>query len=63
MCREEYGVCGEIKEALTNIRTTVREEAVAAAAPKASMPCPYCGAVVVPDEKGCCEFCGSVIQA
>ena len=53
----------EIKEALTNIRTTVREEAVAAAAPKASMTCPYCGAVVVPDEKGCCEFCGSVIQA
>ena len=25
--------------------------------------CPYCGAVVVPDAKGCCEFCGSVIQA
>ena len=38
-------------------------EAVAAAAPKASMTCPYCGAVVVPDERGCCEFCGSVIQA
>ena len=33
----------EIKEALTNIRTTEREEAVAAAAPKPSMTCPYCG--------------------
>ena len=53
----------EIKEALTNIRTTVREEAVAAAAPKASMTCPYCGATTTPDANGCCEYCGGAIGA
>ncbi len=60
----EYEKIGkEIVEALTKIRTTVRENVEAANAPKASIKCPYCGAVVVPDAKGRCEFCGSVIDA
>lgn len=60
----EYEKIGkDIVEALTNIRTAVRESAAAANAPKASVKCPFCGAVVVPDAKGRCEFCGSVINA
>ena len=51
----------EIKSALTQIRTQVREEAAAAAAPKAAMTCPFCGATTTPDPSGCCEFCGSAI--
>lgn len=60
----EYEKLGqEIVDALTHIRTTVRENIAAANAPKASVKCPFCGAVVVPDAKGRCEFCGSVIDA
>ena len=58
----EYEKLGkEISDALTKIRSTVRENIAAANAPKASVKCPYCGAVVVPDSTGKCEFCGSVI--
>lgn len=58
----EYEKLGkEISDALTKIRSTVRENIAAANAPRASVKCPYCGAVVVPDSTGKCEFCGSVI--
>lgn len=51
----------EIKEALLQVRQQVREEAAAAAAPKAAVTCPYCGATTTPDASGCCEFCGGAI--
>ena len=51
----------EIKQALTSIRTQVRKEAQAAAAPKAAVTCPYCGATTIPDASGCCEYCGGAM--
>ena len=44
------------------VRQQAREEAAAAAAPKAAVTCPYCGATTTPDASGCCEFCGGAIN-
>lgn len=52
----------EIKEVLTTARQQVRAEAAAAAAPKAAVTCPWCGATTMPDAKGCCEFCGGALN-
>ena len=52
----------EIKEALQQIRQQVREEISAAAAPKVSVTCPYCGATTTPDASGCCEYCGGSVN-
>lgn len=57
---EEMGC--EIRDALLQIRQQAREEAAAAAAPKAAVTCPYCGATTTPDASGCCEFCGGAIN-
>lgn len=51
----------EIKAALLQIRQQTREVAAAAAAPKAAVTCPYCGATTTPDASGCCEFCGGAV--
>ena len=51
---EEMGA--EIKEALTQARRQVREEAAAA------VKCPYCGATTIPTENGCCEYCGGSVN-
>lgn len=59
--REAQAKADEIKATLTQVRDAEREAVVAANAPRASVKCPYCGAVVVPDASGKCEFCGSVI--
>lgn len=59
----EYEAMGqEIKEALTQARRQVREEAAAAAAPKTSVTCPWCGATTTPDPSGCCEYCGGALN-
>ena len=52
----------EIKRALTAIRTQARKEAAEAAAPKAAVTCPYCGATTTPDSSGCCEYCGGAVN-
>lgn len=57
---EEMGQ--EIRDALLQVRQQVREEAAAAAAPKAAVTCPYCGATTTPDASGCCEFCGGAVN-
>ena len=60
----EYKAMGEeIKEALLNVRQQVRDEVAAAAAPKAAVTCPYCGATTTPDASGCCEYCGGAVNA
>ena len=51
----------EIKAILLQARLDAREEAKAAAAPKTAVICPYCGASTMPDERGCCEWCGGAI--
>lgn len=57
---EEIG--REIKEILTGVRQQVRDDIEAAAAPKIAVTCPYCGATTIPDQNGCCEFCGGAIN-
>lgn len=52
----------EIKDALTQVRQQVRDEAAAAAAPKAAVTCPWCGATTTPDPSGCCEYCGGALN-
>ena len=51
----------EIKAALLQVRKQARDEMAAAAAPKAAMTCPFCGATTMPDANGCCEFCCGAI--
>ena len=59
----EYHAMGmEIKEILTAARQQVRDEAVAAAAPKTAVTCPWCGATTLPDANGCCEYCGGSVN-
>ena len=57
---EEMG--REIRDALLQVRQQAREEAAAAAAPKAAVTCPFCGATTTPDASGCCEFCGGAVS-
>ena len=57
---EEMG--REIRDALLQVRQQAREEAAAAAAPKAAVTCPFCGATTTPDASGCCEFCGGAVN-
>lgn len=60
----EYEAMGnEIKEILTNVRAQARESAKAAAAPKAVVTCPWCGAPTTPDASGRCEYCGGSTNA
>ena len=59
----QYEAMGlEIRDALLQVRQQAREEAAAAAAPKAAVICPYCGATTTPDASGCCEFCGGAVN-
>ena len=57
---EEMGL--EIRDALLQVRQQAREHAAVAAAPKAAVTCPYCGATTTPDASGCCEFCGGAVN-
>lgn len=59
----QYEAIGlEIQNALLQVRQQVRDEAAAAAAPKAAVVCPYCGATTTPDASGCCEYCGGAVN-
>ena len=52
----------EIRQVLTQVRRDVREKIEQAAAPKAALTCPYCGATTTPDTNGCCEYCGGAVN-
>ena len=55
----EYEAMGkEIVDLFARARKEAREEA----APKAARACPFCGATTIPDENGCCEYCGSSLN-
>ena len=59
----EYEEMGrEIKQVLTEARQQVRQQAAEAAAPKAAVTCPWCGATTHPDSAGCCEYCGGSVN-
>ena len=59
---EYMNMGNEIKEALTQARQTVREQAAAQNAPKTAVTCPWCGATTFPDASGCCEYCGGSVR-
>lgn len=60
----EYEEMGkEIKRVLTEARQEARTAAKEAAAPKAAVTCPWCGATTMPDASGCCEYCGGSLNA
>lgn len=52
----------DIKAIFTDIREDSRAQVEAASAPKVPVKCPCCGATTLPDEKGCCEYCGSSLS-
>jgi len=52
----------EVKEIFSGIREGIRADAAAASAPKVPVKCPCCGATTLPDERGCCEYCGSPVK-
>ena len=62
-CQQYQDMGREIKEAILNARQTARDTAVAAAAPKTAVTCPWCGATTLPDANGCCEYCGGAVNA
>lgn len=51
----------EIRDTLLQVRQESRDAAAAAAAPKAAVTCPYCGATTTPDASGRCEYCGGAV--
>lgn len=60
---QQYEEMGrEIRDALLQVRKQVRDEVVAATAPKTAVTCPFCGATTTPDASGCCEFCGGAVN-
>ena len=52
----------ELKNALMQARQQQRNAAAEAAAPKAAVNCPWCGATTTPDANGCCEYCGGAVN-
>ena len=58
---EEMGV--EIREALLQVRTDARRAVEEANAPRVAVTCPWCGAATIPDDNGCCEYCGGAVNA
>lgn len=52
----------DIRDTLTGVRQSVRDEVAAAAAPKTAVTCPHCNASTIPDANGRCEYCGGAIN-
>ena len=59
--REAVHLAEEIRDALVGARDAIRDEAIAASAPKAARTCPFCGATTFPDANGRCEYCGGAM--
>lgn len=60
--KEYVDMGNEIKKILMQIRQETRDSVVVANAPKTPVVCPTCSATTVPDERGCCEYCGRPIN-
>ena len=52
----------DIKAAVLRARQAQRAAAREEAKPKAAVTCPNCGATTMPDEHGCCEYCGGSVR-
>ena len=60
---QKYEAMGqEIREALLHRQPLSESPAVPAAAPGATVTCPYCGATTTPDANGCYEYCGNSVR-
>ncbi|BAL01057.1 hypothetical protein OBV_38580 [Oscillibacter valericigenes Sjm18-20] len=59
--REAQRNASEIRNALEQMREGVREAVASASMPKTAIKCPHCNATTIPDENGCCEYCGGAI--
>ena len=63
----EYRKCEavglEIRDTMNKIRQNIRDGIIAAAAPKVAVTCPNCGASTIPDDNGCCEYCGAALKS
>ncbi len=60
--REYDQMAKEIKRTLTGARQKARREIENAQKPKTAVNCPWCGASTIPDENGCCEYCGGALK-
>lgn len=60
--REAEEQAKAIQKALTEVRESVRESVAAAKTSRKAQQCPSCGASVVPDENGCCTYCGGSLE-
>lgn len=59
--REAQRQANEIREALCEVRQSVRDAKAEAAKPKTAQVCPCCGATTIPDANGRCEYCGGAM--
>ncbi len=59
--RNAENQANEIRDALTQLHEESLQAAVESTKPRSSVKCPFCGAVVIPDENGKCPFCDSGI--
>lgn len=60
--QEYYRMGYEVKDFFTQIHEQTREQERIANTPKTAVTCPYCGATTIPDDNGCCEYCGGAIN-
>ncbi len=60
--RREYNQYQDLCEEIKAVFAQARDGIAAANAPKAAVTCPWCGATTVPDERGCCEYCGAAVN-
>ena len=62
----EYSKCKQLCEEMKNYvlarHQQIRNQKLAAAAPKQAVNCPHCGATTIPDPSGRCEYCGSALS-
>lgn len=60
---QQYVAMGsELKEVILQVRQEARDTIAEANAPKTAVQCPHCGASTIPDDNGCCEFCGGAVS-
>ena len=60
--RQYQQMMDELCACLMDARQQKRDETARAAAPKAAVTCPWCGATTRPDAGGCCEYCGGAVN-
>lgn len=57
--QQYYQLGYEIKDFFAGAHQQIKEANV----PKTAVTCPYCGATTIPDDNGCCEYCGGALNS